>query len=157
MPANYPNIAQSYTQQLQDVANPPKVSASPTQSNFSITPNGAGNGLPTDPAMAPPQTPNSQSFVATMPASVDGPADTPQTGDKRKRSKVSRACDECRRKKVIIRNICRTLTERFTLELTLILTLRRFVATLPSTKMVLQRHAQIVRKLVSLVALRENP
>ncbi|KIW15776.1 hypothetical protein PV08_05826 [Exophiala spinifera] len=60
----------------------------------------ASNGA--DASMAPPQTPNQASF---MPArkSVDDLSDamqTPQTGDKRKRSKTSRACDECRRKKV---------------------------------------------------------
>ena len=55
-----------------------------------------------DESMAPPQTPNQASFMPTR-KSVDDLSDamqTPQTGDKRKRSKTSRACDECRRKKV---------------------------------------------------------
>ena len=52
------------------------------------------------PGMAPPQTPHQQAFPpAAPPQSID---DTQHMGDgsKRKRSKVSRACDECRRKKV---------------------------------------------------------
>lgn len=55
-----------------------------------------------DASMAPPQTPNQASFMSTR-KSVDGLSDAmqiPLTGDKRKRSKTSRACDECRRKKV---------------------------------------------------------
>lgn len=104
MSSNYPALPQTYTQQLHDAANSAKMPTSPSQNNFAINTNGAGNGVATDPAMAPPQTPNQQSFVATASRpNVDDPSDmsqTPMTGDKRKRSKVSRACDECRRKKV---------------------------------------------------------
>lgn len=103
MSSNYPAIPQSYTQQLQEASNSVKMDASPPQNSFAVNANtnGAGNGVAIDPAMAPPQTPNAQAFVTTASRSnVDDPSDTPMTGDKRKRSKVSRACDECRRKKV---------------------------------------------------------
>lgn len=77
--------------------------------------NGATANLAVDPAMAPPQTPGPVSFADTgARASVDNssdPAYTPQTGDKRKRSKTSRACDECRRKKVL--HIRRKCTEEY--------------------------------------------
>lgn len=102
MSSNYPAIPQSYTQQLHDASSTVKMDVSPSQNNFAISTNGAGNGVATDPAMAPPQTPNAQAFGATASRSnIDDPSDTPMTGDKRKRSKVSRACDECRRKKVM--------------------------------------------------------
>jgi hypothetical protein len=56
------------------------------------------------PGMAPPQTPLQQSFSspAGPRVSMDGSQDLTNAGEgsKRKRSKVSRACDECRRKKV---------------------------------------------------------
>jgi len=53
--------------------------------------------------MAPPQTPHQQSFASPgHRASTDDVAEGTAVGEsaKRKRSKVSRACDECRRKKV---------------------------------------------------------
>ncbi|KAK5046483.1 hypothetical protein LTR84_008286 [Exophiala bonariae] len=101
MSSNYPAMPQSYTQQLHDASNDDKMDASPSQNTFAVNTNGAGNGVATDPAMAPPQTPNAQALVTTASRSmVEDPSDTPMTGDKRKRSKVSRACDECRRKKV---------------------------------------------------------
>lgn len=59
-------------------------------------------GLPT-PGMAPPQAGGSQSYSPTGPReSMDDGIDGAAVGGdpKRKRSKVSRACDECRRKKV---------------------------------------------------------
>ncbi|KIW96215.1 uncharacterized protein Z519_03283 [Cladophialophora bantiana CBS 173.52] len=72
--------------------------------NLPMGPNGAAASSAPDPAMAPPQTPNQPTFAsAGTRASVDTSSETPQeaqTGDKRKRSKASRACDECRRKKV---------------------------------------------------------
>ncbi|KIV91970.1 hypothetical protein PV10_06455 [Exophiala mesophila] len=104
MSSNY-SLPASYAQQLHEAASS-KQSPSPTQPEYPAIPtNGASHVIPTDPAMAPPpQTPNSQSFSAPVPhSSIDESADltqTPQTGDKRKRSKVSRACDECRRKKI---------------------------------------------------------
>ncbi|OAP58244.1 hypothetical protein AYL99_07334 [Fonsecaea erecta] len=72
--------------------------------SLAIGPNGATASSATDPAMAPPQTPNQATFPpagarSSMDATSETPQD-PQTGDKRKRSKASRACDECRRKKV---------------------------------------------------------
>jgi len=128
MSSNYPALPQTYTQQLHDAANSANMPTSPSQNNFAIAANGAGNGVATDPAMAPPQTPNQQSFVATASRNVDDPSDmsqTPMTGDKRKRSKVSRACDECRRKKVTFLSAHQFLSFYS-------LTLRRFVAsTLP--------------------------
>ena len=62
--------------------------------------------IATAPGMAPPQTPHQQS--------LSGPSGQPPSGEtgqesgfpgdsgRRKRSKVSRACDECRRKKVCV-------------------------------------------------------
>ncbi|KAK4940761.1 hypothetical protein LTR10_019154 [Elasticomyces elasticus] len=72
--------------------------------NLPAASNGNASGTATDPAMAPPQTSGQVSFMPTPTRqSIDDSSDpghTPQTGDKRKRSKTSRACDECRRKKV---------------------------------------------------------
>jgi hypothetical protein len=59
--------------------------------------NGSVSGAGADVSMAPPQNPNQASFIPTR-ESVDESSE--HTGDKRKRSKTSRACDECRRKKV---------------------------------------------------------
>jgi hypothetical protein len=54
---------------------------------------------PMGPGMGPPH--NRQSFSGNPQSAVEGTPDQNMTGDgKRKRSKVSRACDECRRKKV---------------------------------------------------------
>lgn len=51
------------------------------------------------PGMGPPH--NRQSFSGNQGSAVEGAPDQSMTSDgKRKRSKVSRACDECRRKKV---------------------------------------------------------
>lgn len=72
--------------------------------NMAVDTNGGAISSVVDPAMAPPQTPGQAAFPATASrASLDASSETPQdpqTGDKRKRSKASRACDECRRKKV---------------------------------------------------------
>ena len=59
------------------------------------------NGLASA-GMAPPHTPHQTSFSpAGGRASVDETAEAAEGGDsKRKRSKVSRACDQCRKKKV---------------------------------------------------------
>lgn len=54
---------------------------------------------PVGPGMGPPH--NRQSFSGVQVSATEGTSDQSMTGDgKRKRSKVSRACDECRRKKV---------------------------------------------------------
>jgi hypothetical protein len=54
---------------------------------------------PVGPGMGPPH--NRQSFSGNPQSAVEGTPDQNMTSDgKRKRSKVSRACDECRRKKV---------------------------------------------------------
>lgn len=64
---------------------------------MSVNTNGAASA-----GMAPPQTPHQTGFSPTGGrASVDETPDPAEaTSSKRKRSKVSRACDECRRKKV---------------------------------------------------------
>ena len=54
---------------------------------------------PIGPGMGPPHS--RESFSGGQQSAVEGTPDQNMTGDgKRKRSKVSRACDECRRKKV---------------------------------------------------------
>ena len=56
---------------------------------------------PVGPGMGPPH--NQQSFSGGQGSAVEGTPDQNTMGDgKRKRSKVSRACDECRRKKVML-------------------------------------------------------
>ena len=155
MSSNY-SLPASYAQQLHEAASS-KQSPSPTQPEYPAIPtNGASHVIPTDPAMAPPpQTPNSQSFSAPVPhSSIDESADltqTPQTGDKRKRSKVSRACDECRRKKV--RMITSTQSRLATSDTDL----GRFVVMLPLIVTALREHAQIAKRLAFSVALRGSP
>lgn len=57
------------------------------------------SSTPMGPGMGPPS--NRQSFSGNPQSAVDVTPDQTMMGDgKRKRSKVSRACDECRRKKV---------------------------------------------------------
>jgi len=58
------------------------------------------------PGMAPPQAPHHQDYSpsAAPRPSVDDSAPATSDTPKRKRSKVSRACDECRRKKVRVLN-----------------------------------------------------
>lgn len=67
------------------------------------------NVTPPNPAMAPPRTPQHQSFPSPpgQRPSLDGSQDMIiiHDGTRRKRSKVSRACDECRRKKVGIDSV----------------------------------------------------
>jgi len=61
-------------------------------------------GAATSAGMAPPQTPTQppQGISGVSHVANEGNQDTGTSGDgtRRKRSKVSRACDECRRKKV---------------------------------------------------------
>lgn len=67
------------------------------------------NVTPPNPGMAPPRTPQHQSFPSPpgQRGSLDGSQDMiiMHDGTRRKRSKVSRACDECRRKKVKIHSV----------------------------------------------------
>lgn len=154
MSSNY-SLPASYAQQLQD-ATSSKRSPSPTQPEYPAIPtNGASHVIPTDPAMAPPpQTPNSQSFSAPVPhSSLDESADltqTPHTGDKRKRSKVSRACDECRRKKVRLTRPAPSHSARPNTDL------RRSDVMLPLIATALPEHAQTVKRLDCFVASRES-
>jgi len=62
--------------------------------------NGTVSGAGADASMAPPQTPNQASFIPARDSVDESSEHMANTGDKRKRSKTSRACDECRRKKV---------------------------------------------------------
>ncbi|KAH0843560.1 hypothetical protein AYO21_10577 [Fonsecaea monophora] len=80
-----------------------KINHEGVNNGIPLGPNGAAASSVTDPAMAPPQTPHQATFPVGARSSMDASSETPQdpqTGDKRKRSKASRACDECRRKKV---------------------------------------------------------
>jgi len=99
---SYP-MPQSYARQLEEAATTVDQPGSGSLSSLPMNPNGGTSSVTPDPGMAPPQTPT-QPFVPTAPrAGSDNASDLgqgPQTGDKRKRSKTSRACDECRRKKV---------------------------------------------------------
>lgn len=101
------SVQQNIAGQLQDAtANAPR---NGDVNEISVNTNGA-----TSAGMAPPQTPHQSSF---SPGGGDTNVDeTPDAGEAhmnpRKRSKVSRACDECRRKKVGSHspNSCRILT-----------------------------------------------
>lgn len=101
MSANY-NLA-SYGRPMEEASSAVE-KMDPNMNNMAIDTNGGATSSVVDPAMAPPQTPGQAAFPATASrASLDASSETPQdpqTGDKRKRSKASRACDECRRKKV---------------------------------------------------------
>lgn len=131
-------------------------SAGPNQMNsLSMDANGTSPAAAaSDATMAPPQTPGQPAIVpAAQRGSVDelsDPGQTPQTGDKRKRVKASRACDECRRKKVCdnVRNNHRGIQR--------LLTLLRFDATLPLSLVVSQRRALTARKLASSANMNEN-
>ncbi|OCT53243.1 hypothetical protein CLCR_11396 [Cladophialophora carrionii] len=94
----------TYARQLEDAATSEEKIEHGNMNNIPIDANGAAPSSVLDPAMAPPQTPSQPAFMPTGGrSSLDASAETPQepqTGDKRKRSKASRACDECRRKKV---------------------------------------------------------
>jgi len=94
-----------YARQLEDAATSSvDGSSNRPMDMMSMGPNGTAPAANVDPSMAPPQTANQPNFTPTAQRSSVGaspdPTQTPQTGDKRKRSKTSRACDECRRKKV---------------------------------------------------------
>lgn len=93
-----------FARQLGDAASSVEHAAAAQLANTPAVSNGAASITTTDPAMAPPHTSSQVSFMpSTARKSVDDLSEsmhTPQTGDKRKRSKTSRACDECRRKKV---------------------------------------------------------
>ena len=92
-----------YGRQLEEAANSVDKLGHGNMSNMPMDTNGASSSV-VDPAMAPPQTSGQTSFLPSgdrpsLDASAEMAQD-PQAGDKRKRSKASRACDECRRKKV---------------------------------------------------------
>jgi hypothetical protein len=102
MSANY-GLPNSYTRQLADTAASHNPLNAP-QDDLTHGANGstASGPAPVDAAMAPPQTPTQQSYIAAaaqnaVNASTDS-SQTPQKGSKRE--KATRACDECRRKKV---------------------------------------------------------
>ena len=145
---NHPTFAR----QMEEAANAVDNMDQGNMNSMALDTNGAQAATAVDPAMAPPQTSNQPGFVAAgSRPSVDASSETPhdpQTGDKRKRSKASRACDECRRKKV------RHNSGRSPNFSALILTYNpRSNATLPPKSMVLQRLVRTVRKLVSTVNL----
>jgi hypothetical protein len=108
-PSEYPsldqdlNMADTYGQPVQpSIATQLQEAAGVAPGNgdmnsMSVNTNGASSA-----GMAPPQTPHQASFSpGGQRESVDETPDTVEAGgSKRKRSKVSRACDECRRKKV---------------------------------------------------------
>ncbi|KIW24786.1 uncharacterized protein PV07_10478 [Cladophialophora immunda] len=103
MSPNYP--MPPYARPMEEgVASIDKINHGTMNNNLPMGPNGVAASSATDPAMAPPQTPNQPTFPSAGPrSSIDASSETlqdPQTGGKRKRSKASRACDECRRKKV---------------------------------------------------------
>ncbi|EXJ95198.1 hypothetical protein A1O1_00317 [Capronia coronata CBS 617.96] len=105
MPSNYP--MPQYQRQLEDVAQPVDTAGHGSLNNTPLNPAGASpTAANTDPAitMSQPADHAPPSFApGALPVNVDNSserAQAPQTGDKRKRSKTSRACDECRRKKV---------------------------------------------------------
>jgi hypothetical protein len=97
---NLPN----YARQMEDAAASDAKMEHENMNNIPMDANGGATSSVLDPAMAPPQTPSQPAFMPTGGrSSLDASGETPQepqTGDKRKRSKASRACDECRRKKV---------------------------------------------------------
>jgi hypothetical protein len=94
----------NYARQMEEATSSVDKMDHTTMNNIPMDTNGATGSSVVDPAMAPPETPHQQSFMPSgsrpsLDASAETPQD-PQTGDKRKRSTASRACDECRRKKV---------------------------------------------------------
>ena len=92
-----------YVRQMEEVAASVNKMDHGSMNNMPMDTNGAASASVVDPAMAPPQTPGQPAFMPSGRQSLDASAETsqdPQAGDKRKRSKASRACDECRRKKV---------------------------------------------------------
>jgi hypothetical protein len=95
MPDTYQSVPQTLAGQLQDAAaNAPQNGNVP---DMTVNTNGA-----TPAGMAPPpQTPHQTTFSPTEGAPpIEETADTGDAStNPRKRSKVSRACDECRRKK----------------------------------------------------------
>ena len=97
MPDHF-STQQSMTGQLQHAA------AAESHSNGEMAPLNVNTDGSVPAGMGPPQTPQQPGFSPSGPrASMD---DTPDSAtpveetNKRRRSKVSRACDECRRKKV---------------------------------------------------------
>ncbi|KAJ9607083.1 hypothetical protein H2200_008155 [Cladophialophora chaetospira] len=92
-----------YARQIEEAASSVDKMGHGNMNNMPMDTNGASSSM-VDPAMAPPQTSGQPSFLPSGGRpSLDASAETgqdPQAGDKRKRSKASRACDECRRKKV---------------------------------------------------------
>ena len=97
MADQYPQpVQQNISQQFQD----PAPVAPPRNGNTQgMAPTSAPDGMT---GMAPPQTPQQPPFSPGGPRpSIDEASEAAEaSGMKRKRSKVSRACDECRRKKV---------------------------------------------------------
>lgn len=88
----------SITSQLQEAA------AGASQRNGDVNAISVNTNGSVAAGMGPPQTPQQSSFSPTGPrTSVDETPDSAnavEDSNKRRRSKVSRACDECRRKKV---------------------------------------------------------
>ncbi|EXJ89227.1 hypothetical protein A1O3_02293 [Capronia epimyces CBS 606.96] len=111
--SNYP--VPQYRRQLEDAGSNAEITGNGTVTNTPLNHPGASpSAATTDPAITMPQPPNQHPPQFAPPASLpplptslrasvgdsSERAQAPQTGDKRKRSKTSRACDECRRKKV---------------------------------------------------------
>ncbi len=93
-----------YARQMEDVASSADKMEHGSLNDMPMDTNGSAPSSVVDPSMAPPQTSGQPSYLPrgsrpSLDASGETPQD-PQAGDKRKRSKASRACDECRRKKV---------------------------------------------------------
>jgi hypothetical protein len=94
----------SYGRPMEDGTSSINIKDQTSMNAMDVDTNGAAAASVVDPAMAPPQTPSQPMFPPagsrpSLDASIDAGRE-PQTGDKRKRSKASRACDQCRRKKV---------------------------------------------------------
>ena len=100
--ANY-SMPQPFARQLEEAAATVDQPGGGSLNSLPLNPNGTASSVTPDPGMAPPQTPTQPFMPTASRTSADNASDLgqgPQTGDKRKRSKTSRACDECRRKKV---------------------------------------------------------
>ena len=117
-PSQYPQPSYSYTrgsanypveQQMSAVENFNRSAPASMDSmqNTSAS-NGQASGAPATPSHLPDMAPPQSAHLQQYPSPPSGPRlsmedaqdTTPMSDSKRKRSKVSRACDECRRKKV---------------------------------------------------------
>ena len=103
--ANYPGEQDMGAVDNFNRSMPGSMDSMPSSTNGHPQPHSAAISPSQQPEMAPPQNAHQQQFPSPTTAqrpSIDGSQDMSGGMDssKRKRSKVSRACDECRRKKV---------------------------------------------------------